>query len=621
MSNKIGFKLIVAVGLTAIIIIGVFAYFNIQRQSNALLAEVERHANQLSETVISSTRYDMLLNQRDRIDKTVTSIGNQQGIRFVRILNKQGEIIYSSQKDDVGKMVDKKTESCYACHAANRPLERLAINQRTRIYRTNQDSSRILGIITPIYNEHSCWEADCHAHSKDKTILGVLDVTTSLAEADDQIKRGEIEIVIFALAAILALSFIIGSLVKRWIDKPVNELLKATDQVGVGNLNYTIKEKGNDELGKLARSFNTMTQKLSEARLQLFQSDKLASLGRLAAGVAHEINNPLTGVLTYSSFLLKRTQDNPELQEDLKVIVRETKRSREIVKSLLDFARQSVPKKNNLEINEVIEQAVSVVENQLTINHVKLEKTLDKSMPQIIADSNQIQQVFINLLVNANDAIGKNGGTITISTSSLSLAPYGITHIKKATCPKRHNLIDNEFKIEGLPSIKLKAKLNGQEEIFHIDPVYGRRAHKYPKEMDGSKKINVLCPQCSISMIEENSKCPKCGSPLFSIPVPNESNFEACTRVGCDFQRWESVDEAGKRDFIEIKISDTGCGIPKDEIPRIFEPFFSTKGQKGTGLGLAVIWGIIDNHNGTIKVESELKKGTTFIIRLPIKQK
>ncbi len=488
MFNKIGLKLIIAVGITAIIIIGIFAYFNIQRQSNALLYEVERHANQLSETVKSSTRYDMLLNQRDRIDKTITSIGNQQGIRSVRILNKLGEIIYSSQKNDVGKMVDKKTESCYACHAANRPLERLAINQRTRIYNTEQDSSRILGIITPIYNEQSCWEADCHAHSKDKTILGVLDVTTNLAEVDNEIKRGEIEIVIFALAAIIALSFIIGFLVKRWIDKPVNELLKATDQIGIGNLNYTIKEKGNDELGKLARSFNIMTNKLSEARLQLFQSDKLASLGRLAAGVAHEINNPLTGVLTYSSFLLKRTQDNPELQEDLKVIVRETKRSREIVKSLLDFARQSVPKKNNVEINDVIEQAVSVVENQLTINHVKLEKKLDKNIPQIIADSNQIQQVFINLIVNANDAIGKNGGTITVSTSSLSLSPYGVAQIKRATCPKRHDLIDGEFKIEGLPAIKLKAKFNGKEEIIHLDPVYGRRAHQYLKEIDENQK-------------------------------------------------------------------------------------------------------------------------------------
>ncbi len=112
-----------------------------------------------------------------------------------------------------------------------------------------------------------------------------------------------------------------------------------------GNLSYTIKERRADELGMLARSFNNMTRKLADARMQLFQSDKLASLGRLAAGVAHEINNPLTGVLTYSSFLMRRTQDRPEMQEDLKVIVRETIRCREIVKSLLDFARQSVPKK------------------------------------------------------------------------------------------------------------------------------------------------------------------------------------------------------------------------------------------------------------------------------------
>jgi two-component system NtrC family sensor kinase len=563
----------------------------------------------------------MLLNQRDRIDKTIISIGSQTEIRNVRILNKQGEIIYSSHKEDVGKMVDKRAESCYACHEANRPLERLPINKRTRIYRIDPDSSRILGIISPIYNARSCWEAECHAHSKDKTILGVLDVTTTLADVDHEIKRGEIEIVIFALAAIIALSFIIGFLVRRWIDKPVNELLKATDQVGVGNLNYTIKDKGNDELGKLAGSFNVMTQKLSEARMQLFQSDKLASLGRLAAGVAHEINNPLTGVLTYSSFLLKRTQDNPELQEDLKVIVRETKRSREIVKSLLDFARQSVPKKNNVNINEVIEQAVSVVENQLTINHVKLERKLDQNLPQVIADANQIQQVFINLLVNANDAIGKGGGIITVSASSLSLSPYGVAQIKRAACPKRHDLVDNEFKIDGLPAIKLKAKFNGNEEIIHLDPVYGRRAHQYLKEVDENKKLNILCPQCNTSMNEENSKCPKCGSPLFSIPVPNESNFEACTRVGCDYQHWESVDEAGKKDYVEIKISDSGCGIPPEDVARIFEPFYSTKGQKGTGLGLAVIWGIIDNHNGTIKVESEMDHGTTFVIRLPLKQK
>ena len=620
MFKKIGFKLIVAVGVTALLTIGIFSYFNIQSHSSSLLAEVERSANQLSETVKHSTRYDMLLNQRDRINIIINTIGQQPGIRSVRVLNKIGEIIYSSNKSDVGKLVDKKAESCYACHAANKPLERLAIKDRTRIYRLSPSSSRIMGIISPIYNEKSCWSADCHAHLKSQTVLGVLDVSISLEEVDKQIKKGEIEIVIFAITAILALSFIIGFFVKRWVDKPVKGLLNATNQVGTGNLNYTIQNIRNDELGILARSFNNMTKKLSEARLQLFQSDKMASLGRLAAGVAHEINNPLTGVLTYSSFLLKRTQNNPDLQEDLKVIVRETKRSREIVKSLLDFARQSVPKKNDAKINEIIEHALSVIENQLSLNNIKLVKNLGPNLPSITVDSNQIQQVFINLIVNASDAIGKDGGTITLSSSLLSLSPYGITHIKKAVCPKRHNLIDNEVKIGGMPSIKIKVRSNGQEGFINLDPVYGKCRHIYSLDIDNKKDIQILCPQCNYSLIEEGKKCPKCGSTIYSFEVPQQGYFEGCTKKTCGWQKWDAVDLGGQKDYIEIRISDTGCGISKEDLIKIFEPFYSTKGQKGTGLGLAVIWGIIDNHNGTINVESEINKGTTFIIRLPLKQ-
>ena len=620
MFKKIGFKLILAVGITALITIGIFSYFNIRSHSSSLLAEVERSANQLSETIKHSTRYDMLLNQRDRIHRIINTIGEQPGIRDVRVLNKVGEIIYSSHPEDIGKMVDKRAESCYACHAANKPLERLPIKDRTRIFRLNPDSSRVMGIISPIYNDKSCWAADCHAHSRSQSILGVLDITISLEEVDKQIRKSEMEIVIFAISGVLALSFIIGFFVKRWVDKPVKELLNATNQVGTGNLNYTIKDRRNDELGMLARSFNNMTQKLSEARLQLFQSDKMASLGRLAAGVAHEINNPLTGVLTYSSFLLKRTQDNPELQEDLKVIVRETKRSREIVKSLLDFARQSVPKKNEANINEIIEHSIAVVENQLTLNHVKLVKNLDKDIPNLTVDANQMQQVFINLIVNAQDAINKDGGTVTISTSLLRLSPYGITHIKKATCPKRHDLMDNEIKIDGMPSIKIKIKNGDNEGFVNLDPVYGKGHHIFGITPDVKNDVQVSCPQCNISLIEHDKKCPKCGSPVYTFEVPAQGNFEGCSNKTCDWQKWDAVDIGGLKDYIEIKVSDNGCGISKDDLSKIFEPFFTTKGQKGTGLGLAVIWGIIDNHNGTIRVESELNKGTTFIIHLPLQQ-
>ncbi len=621
MFKKIGFRLIVAVGFTSIIIIGVFAYFNVKSHSTGLLKEVERHTNQLSETVISSTRFDMMSNQRERIQQIINTIGQQEHIRDVRILNKEGIITYSSDPAIINHMVDKNAESCYACHAQDEPLENISITERTRIFRLNPDSSRVIGIITPINNDRSCWEADCHVHPSNQKVLGVLDVTISLYEVDKSILKGEVEIVIFAIVAIIAVGFIIGYFVRRWVIQPVNDLLDGTHQVSMGNLNYSIKDMGDDEIGKLGHSFNNMTKKLSEARMQLFQSDKMASLGRLAAGVAHEINNPLTGVLTYSSFLLKRTKDNPEFQEDLKVIVRETLRSREIVKSLLDFARQSVPKKSSADINEIISKSVEVIENQLAINKVKVLKETSKYLPKITVDANQIQQVFINLFVNASDAIGKEGGTITVTTNHISLAPYGTAQIKKATCPKRHNLLDNEVKIDGIPSIKVKVRSNGTESLIHIDPIYGKIRNLYAQDYKEKKDAQFVCPDCNNSLILENESCPKCGSSIIGIEVAGQGIYEVCSTKGCPYEKWDYVDSAGLQEYIEVKIKDTGNGINKEDLSRIFDPFFSTKGQKGTGLGLAVIWGIVDNHNGAITVDSELGIGTTFTIRLPLTQK
>jgi len=618
MFKKIGFRLIFVVALTSLVIIGVYAYFNVKSQSSSSISEVERHANQLGETVISSTRFDMMLNQRDRIQQTINSIGTQPQIRDVRIINKDGEIIYSSDSININKMVDKQAESCYACHAEDKPLEHISITERTRIFKVHPDSNRLIGIITPIYNEKSCWNADCHAHPQNQKVLGVLDVSISLAEIDKAIVTREWEIVIFAIIAIIAVGLLIAFFVRHWVSNPVHDLLNATQQVSQGNLNYAIKDLGDNEIGKLGESFNNMTKKLSEARMQLFQSDKMASLGRLAAGVAHEINNPLTGVLTYSSFLLKRTKDNPELQEDLKVIVRETLRSREIVKSLLDFARQSVPKKSIADINEIIEKSIGVIEKQLSIKKIKIVKQSENNLPRITVDSNQMQQVFINLFVNASDAISKDGGTITVITKQISLSPFGVAQIKKAACPKRHSLIDNEFKIDGLPALKVKVVSNGKEGIVHLDPVYGKHRNHFDLGFDVSAEAKFVCPDCNSSIVQQDKLCPQCAAPVLSFEISGQGVYEVCSSENSNWEKWDFVDSAGLKEFIEIKISDTGCGITKDDLPKIFEPFFSTKGQKGTGLGLAVIWGIIDNHNGTITVESEEGKGTNFIIRLPL---
>ncbi|MGP1677796.1 MAG: sensor histidine kinase, partial [Burkholderiales bacterium] len=480
------------------------------------------------------------------------------------------------------------------------------------------DSSRILAVINPIYNAPSCYQANCHAHARDKMVLGVLDVKMDLKDVDRQIEESKFRLIIFAVIAILALSASIAYFVRRWIGKPVGELVKATNEVSAGNLNYTIDNPGEDELGTLAKSFNKMTKNLAEAKMQLFQSDKMASLGRLAAGVAHEINNPLTGVLTYSSFLLKRAKNDPELRESLEVIVRETIRSREIVKGLLDFSRQSVPKKHNADINTILKSAIDVVASQLLLKKIELDAHFDASLPEARVDANQIQQVVINLLVNAADAIGDNGGKISVVASLLSLSPHGLAQIKAAVCPKGHDLMDSELRIYGLPTVKVKVTSNGNVGIINLDPVYGKHRHEYGIEIEKGKGVQVSCAQCNTSLIEENVNCPKCGSPVCCFEVLSHGTFESCVNPGCDWQRWQAMDDAGRKDYIEIKIADTGQGIPKEDLSRIFEPFYTTKGQHGNGLGLAVTWGIIDNHDGTINVESEVGKGTTFIVHLPL---
>ncbi|MEK7729058.1 MAG: ATP-binding protein, partial [candidate division KSB1 bacterium] len=337
------------------------------------------------------------------------------------------------------------------------------------------------------------------AHDAQQKVLGVLDITMSLAEVEAGMRASTLRLLLFALSAIAAISLMIYWLVHVIVLKPLRQIVTATQHVAAGDLTYAIPMHQRDEIGALAQSFNEMTRRLAETQRQLFQSEKLASVGRLAAGVAHEINNPLTGVLTYSSFLLKRAEDKPEIKEDLEVIVRETKRCREIVKGLLDFARQSPAEKNRVAINEVIKRSVQILANQLAKHKIQIEQQLAPDLPELEADANQLQQVLVNLIMNANDALAENGGTITVSSALLA----------------------------------------------------------------------------------------------------NEANV--------------------RRPHIQIQVRDTGCGIPAENLSKIFEPFFTTKGQKGNGLGLAIVWGIIEKHNGRIAVESKLDAGTTFTILLPVK--
>lgn len=493
MGTRIGTRLILGAGLVSALAIGLMAALIMRSHNEGLVSQLTRNANQLGETIKSSTHYDMLENRRDGLHRQIRTMGTLrgEGIRKVRLFNKEGRIMFSSDSAEIGTAVDKRGEACYACHAEGRPLEKLDVNARARVFK-DADGTRVLGIINPIPNEPSCYTADCHAHAASQRVLGVLDVNVSMAEADKEMARGRQVMAGFAALAILCSSLIIWWLNRKLVVRPVEALMEGTLRVAQGDLATVIKVEGHHELSQLAHAFNTMTSQISETRLQLTQADKLASVGRLAAGIAHEINNPLTGVLTYASLMAKRLPEGDPNAEDVEVIVRETKRCRAIIKELLDFARPAPPSRRPTDLNEVVRHSLAVVMNQLSLNHINLALDLAQDLPEAYADGNQVQQIVVNLLLNAADVVQPGTGQIRLAT-----------------------------------------------RVF---------------------------------------------------------------------------DDA----FVELQVTDNGSGIAPEDLPHLFEPFFSTKGNRGTGLGLAVTWGIVESHGGSIDVQTELGKGTTFSIRIPI---
>ncbi len=615
--TRIGLQIVAAVGLVTALGIGLVASVTLRNHRLEMIAQLTRSADLLSEAVKRSTQDYMLENRRDPLLRQIEAIGRAERIERVRVFNKQGRIVFSSQPDDIGRSLDKKAESCFACHAQDQPLTKPPVHERARIF-TNASGHRVLGIVNPIQNQPACSSAACHAHGPEETVLGVLDVTLSLDDVDREIAASRTRTMGLAGAAVIVAGFLLWWLSRRLVGRPVEALAAGTRRVAAGDLTVTIPVSGRNELGELARAFNAMTAHLAEAKGQLTQADKLASVGRLAAGVAHEINNPLTGVLTYASFLLDRAEDQPELRADLEVIVRETKRCREIVRGLLDFARQTPPRRQATDMNTVARRAVAVVVNQLQLSHIAVTLDLADDLPPVDADPNQMQQVLVNLVLNAADAIGERGGTVRLSSRRVQLEPRGHAPIRRAACPNGCDLLDPSSRIAGLPAIRVLRAHRGREWTFNLDPVYGRFNHQSAEPCDEGIIAAAACSRCRIALLEPDHPCEHCAAPTFAVRGPDDEAIRWCTRTGCHFTAWEASERRGPAAVVEMCVADNGRGIARENLAKLFEPFFTTKGVHGTGLGLAITWGIVESHGGTIEVVSEKDVGTSFAVRLPM---
>ncbi len=445
LGQSISTKLMISIFVVLIIIFALLGYFSIQDQRKHLEDAALVSAEQQSEVLRRSVSHYMLNNDRNGLYETMLNMADQPGMVRVRIMNPGGVVSYSTEPSEVGTMVDKGAEACYKCHEKSQPLQRLNRSDRFRVYRA--DASRVLGVITPIENQPACSNAACHAHPANQQVLGVLDTNLSLAKVDQSLKHESGEMLAFTAVCLIAVVVLSGLFVWVVVDKPLRELEHGTKRITKGNLGYQIPVHSHDEVGELAQSFNDMsnqlqvaeaeitawahtleqrvdekTRELKQAHQHMLHVEKMAAIGKMAAVVAHEINNPLSGILTYSKLVKRWIEKNTpastkqeEMRGSLDLVASESKRCGDLVKNLLSFSRVSPMNLEWSDLNQVIDRCVRLVQHKMDMGNIQLNLDLAADLPMAHCDPAQIEQVVLAMVINAIDAMPQ-GGNLWITT-------------------------------------------------------------------------------------------------------------------------------------------------------------------------------------------------------------
>ena len=261
-------KLILTVGMTLLLSITIWAYFNINYQKKKVMENIVVGTDRLTNTIKLGTHYAMMLNSRDDINQIIKNIGKQRELENIRIYNKEGQIKFSNNSAEVDMITNIKAEACDICHRTDPPLTELELSERTRIFNSTK-GHRLLGIISPIYNETGCSADACHVHPQEKKILGALDVVVSLEESDKEILLAEKGIIGLAVFVFMVTSTIIFIFVLRFVNRPIKKLIKKTRLIAKGE--YFSKEDvvQSDEIGELSIAINKMGKEIGGKQAEL----------------------------------------------------------------------------------------------------------------------------------------------------------------------------------------------------------------------------------------------------------------------------------------------------------------------------------------------------------------
>jgi histidine kinase len=738
--------LIFLVAVFLLIIISTWSYFNIEYLKNNIIHTTVDEVDRLGTTIKLGTRYAMMLNARNDINTIINDIGRQEGIEFIRIFNKKGQIKFSKVPEEVDRITNIKDEACIICHVTEPPLEAVGMVERRRFL--SHDGGRMLGVISPIYNEPTCWTDSCHVHPPGKKVLGALDVVVSLAKTDREILAYERWIILLAIFTFISISTVVGVFFLIFIKRPITRLIHRTQLIGQGTYEPGSESYSDDEIGALESAIDRMGGQILEKQdalnkqrheyQQLFEQvpcyitvqDRDLRVLRYNKQFTQQFS-PSTGDYCYELYkgrsepcevcpVLMTFEDGESHYSEETGVTKDGQVSHWIV-------RTATIKDTDGEITAVMEISIDItqlkrLEEEIRKSEEKYraifnnipnpvfvldrkslaildcndsvkpvygytkEELIKTSFLKLFEDSEHQQyalelrnsdvlthtrqntregrQIYVNIRRSPFEYMGREAFLVTASdiTKRLMAEQQLIQASKMATLGEMATGIAHELN-QPLSVIKTASnffmrKLRKGEKIqddimvtmaqeidSHVDRAskiinhlreFGRKSEVMRKEVDVNvtlrRSLEIFSQQLKLREIEVIENLQDALPPVMADANRLEQVFINLLLNARDAIE-EKQEKLGRKDIekkiclrshsvggkVVMEVSDTGMGIPATVREKIFEPFFTTKRVgKGTGLGLSISYGIIQDYEGTIRVETREGEGTTFIIEFPM---
>ena len=743
-------KLIVTVGLTLLITISTWAYFNVNYQEKKLMNNIVAGTDRLTNTIKLGTHYAMMSNSRDDINQIITNIGKQKEIQTIRIYNKNGQIKFSNQPSEVDQITNIKAEACDICHKTDPPPAQLELTERIRIFDSSK-GYRLLGIIGPIGNEPGCATDDCHVHPEGKKILGALDVVVSLADTDKEILTAEKGIIGLAGIVFIVTSTIIFLFVLRFVNQPIRKLIDGTRMIARGGDPGKVHVDQDDEMGQLATAINQMSTEIGQKQAELNkQKDEYQSLFEQV---------PCLITVQDKNFKLLRYNDqfaqsfDPE-RDDFCYHAYKGRNEKcvncPVEKTFKDgcthYGEESGLNKDGSEVHWIFRtspikndqgEIIAAMEMSLDISQRKqLEDKLEKSEKKYHEIFNNIPNPVFVLdmdtldIIDCNDSVhvvyGYSKAEI-INTSFLNLfaeeekdryadslkTKSMLTQVRQLNRRGLTLFVNIRISPAEYPGKKvllvttsdITKRLEAEQQLIQASKMatLGEMATGIAHELNQPLSVIKTASSFFIRKIDRNEPIEE--EILFNVLHKVDNNVDRATRIinhmrqfarksdlnlvkvqindvlhnafeifsqqlklrGIDViwqkekklpkinadpsrleqvfinllinardaieERWgpQVIEKAEKKiilktrsdgDKIVCEICDTGKGVPQAMADKIFEPFFTTKEVgKGTGLGLSISYGIVKDCGGAIQVTAHKPEGACFILTFPVPDK